>query len=161
MGFLWHFTYVHVASIISTSMYLNKEGPTIADHQEHEGLVVQQPPDGGDVRVIFSGHVSGLRLRLGGRDFWFLLKHWKTICKWFLRTLLSLTFSVCLPVSCLVQMGSNVIVVTTSLDVTVFYSKLCSMIFVFGEKNVFAIAHPNGCFQHVTSGLHICQFVTQ
>lgn len=56
-------------------MRLNKEGPTIADHQEHEGLVAQQPQDGGNVRVIFNRDVSGLHLRLGGRDFWSLLKH--------------------------------------------------------------------------------------
>lgn len=56
-------------------MHLNEEGPTIADHQEHEGLVVQQPQDGRHVRVIFNGDASGLDLRLGGRDFWSLLKH--------------------------------------------------------------------------------------
>lgn len=36
-------------------------------------------------------------------------------------------FSVCLPVSCLVQMGSNVIVVTTSLSM----SNMLAVVYIF------------------------------
>lgn len=52
-----------------------REEPTIADHQEHEGLVAQQTQDGGCVGVLIRLHVPGLCLGLAGWDLRFLLKH--------------------------------------------------------------------------------------
>lgn len=52
-----------------------REEPTIADHQEHEGLVAQQTQDGGCVGVLIRLHVPGLCLGLAGWDLRFVLKH--------------------------------------------------------------------------------------
>lgn len=51
-------------------------GLTVADHQEHEGPVAQQPQDGRRVGVAFRGYVPGLRLGLRGRNLGLFLEHW-------------------------------------------------------------------------------------
>lgn len=59
-----------------TNQLRGKE-PTIADHQEHERLVSQQPQDRSWIGVLLGGDVPGSGLCLSGRNLWFILEHWK------------------------------------------------------------------------------------
>lgn len=62
-----------------TALLLEVEGdwkePTVAEHQEHEGPVPQQPHQRSSVWNPLRQDVFGLRL--SGRGGWFVLKYWK------------------------------------------------------------------------------------